>query len=68
MAALSQLSYGPNLLANSSGEIEVIGPIDAEFLVVVCAAQAKMNLRSSEHPNKGSCQVGRGLLPNQTMP
>jgi hypothetical protein len=35
------------LLVDSSGEIEVIGPIDAEFLIVVCAAQAKINLRST---------------------
>jgi hypothetical protein len=47
MAALSQLSYGPNLLPNSSGEIEIICPIDTEFSVVVCATQAKMSLCST---------------------
>jgi hypothetical protein len=44
MAALSQLSYGPLFVAQSSGEIKIVGPMYAEFLVVVRAAQAKMNL------------------------
>ena len=44
MPTLSQLSYGPFLLSKSSGEIKIVGPIHAELLVVVRAAQTKMNL------------------------
>ena len=48
MAALSQLSYGPNLLGNSSGEIEIIRPIDAESLVVVGTVEAELDLCSTD--------------------
>ena len=32
MAALSQLSYGPLFVAQCSGEIETVGPIDAALM------------------------------------
>ena len=47
MAALSQLSYGPLFAAQCSGEIEIVRPIDATFLVVVGAVEAKVNLCST---------------------
>ena len=43
MPTLSQLSYGPLFVAQFSGEIKIVGPINAE-LFVVRAAQTKMNL------------------------
>jgi hypothetical protein len=44
MPTLSQLSYGPFLPSKSTVEIKIVGPIHAELLVVVRAAQTKMNL------------------------
>jgi len=35
------------LLGNSSGEIEIIRPIDAEFLVVVGTVEAELDLCST---------------------
>jgi hypothetical protein len=47
MPTLSQLSYGPLFVDESSGEIEIVRPIDAAFLVVFGVVQAKLNLRSA---------------------
>jgi hypothetical protein len=47
MPTLSQLSYGPLFVAQCSGEVEIVGPIDAELLVVVGAVEAKVNLCSA---------------------
>src|SRR5262245_45986542 len=41
MQALSQLSYGPMVPSKCSREVEIVGPIDASFLVVTARLQTK---------------------------
>ena len=42
MHALSQLSYGPKA-PNCSREIEILGPVHPELLVVLCWLQPELN-------------------------
>jgi hypothetical protein len=44
--SLSQLSYGPLGLRQCSRELEILGPMDAEPLVVLRGHKAQINLRS----------------------
>ena len=46
MLVLSQLSYGPEA-SQSSDEVEVVRPVDAESLVVPCRRQAKLDRPSA---------------------
>lgn len=53
MAALSQLSYGPQrFVSKSSGEFEVAGTADSQALVVPCRRDSKMNLRAIANRRK----------------
>ena len=45
--SLSQLSYGPSMVSQSSREVEVVGPIDAASLVVSSGRQPEVELRSA---------------------
>ena len=43
MAALSQLSYGPFESGQCSDELEILGPIDSETLVVLRRRKPKLD-------------------------
>jgi hypothetical protein len=62
MPTLSQLSYGPLFVDESSGEIEIVRPIDAAFLVVFGVVQAKLNLRSAHELPVGEEEATVKLL------
>ena len=43
MQALSQLSYGPWVVAQCSAELVLLGPVDAEPLVVTRRGETQLN-------------------------
>ena len=45
--SLSQLSYGPSMVSQSSREVEVVCPINAKSLVVSSGREPEVELRSA---------------------